>query len=340
MGRNLALQQHAYSSSQNSVHTTPVLAVDGDMDAWAPNVFQSAAAQRNGNTAEWLAVRLASNVDNPTVVVHARDCCTVDFGGQLNVFISSSVAGRDASFDRAVQCGSVQVGDGGHQTVQCSGSGDTIFVGTSSALRTGGSLSVSEIQVFGVDALDSTRMVGFEVMTDAASVDAVRAALVGLSLGRFVPGSPVSVQSHDVVQYSPSFTCATQLAACPLNSNCVNLVDQGFICECALDFTGTRPACNALAQSGSSTLIASGSQILLQTSGGRYIRAAQPPTDAGATSPAVGAIGAVSQVGVPAGTGSFRDALTDHWQLETFTIVGGQRPAIPTPTADHPLDWL
>ena len=167
-GRNLAGSgARAYASSQYSPHTGPAKAVDGVLDTWAPNLFQSApastavtAAAARGELVDWLAVRLAAGaVNDPLVVLYARDCCTVDFGGRLDLYIgSSSPSGQDAALADAVLCGTILVGDGGRQTARCSGSGDTVFVATAERLA-GGSLSIAELQVFGADAADSNRIV-------------------------------------------------------------------------------------------------------------------------------------------------------------------------------------
>ena len=280
-------------------------AVDGSTDNFYPNIFQSDGPGSPASP-EWFAVELEASTSNPTVTVWARDCCTAAFRNQLQV----SIGPAGSSLADATACGDVTLQDAGQQSTQCAGTGSVIFL--SAAL--GGSVQLAEVSVNGV--LDTSGVpLGFNVAVGSTQIDHIVQSLeagpaaFGNSASALASGTSVRLTTHDIVRYSAQFTCSTALEDCPRNSNCVDNVDAGFYCECALDFTGPRPACAALSpggtspgaiSAGTSGSVGPGSHILLQTSGHTYVRAALD--------------GTVNQVEVP-------DAgLPDDWLFETFTL--------------------
>ncbi len=285
----------------------PSNAVDGSTDNFYPNIFQS-GGPGSPESPEWFAVDLEASTSNPTVTVWARDCCTSAFRNQLRV----SIGAAGSSLADATVCGELTLQDDGQQSTLCAGAGSVIFL--SAAL--GGSVQLAEVSVNGV--LDTSGIpLGFNVAAGSTQIDDIirsleaGSAAFGNSASALASGTSVRLTTHDIVRYSGQFTCSTALEDCPTNSNCVDNVDDGYYCECALDFTGPRPACAEPSPDGTSTSpgaisagssgsIGPGSHILLQTSGRTYVRAALD--------------GSVNQVEVPA-TG-----LPDDWLFETFTL--------------------
>jgi hypothetical protein len=328
-GLNLALFRPAFSSSVYTAgQSDPGGATDGSVANFVPRVFQSDAA--DGNNPEWFAVSLANPVINPSVEVVTRDCCTQEFEGQLDLYIAE-IAGVNMSdalatwtFDSLpAPCGTMQgLTDAGQQSAPCHGRGNVIFL-RANQIQVGGTLSLAEVRVFGYEDVGA-RPVKFYILVDAAHRDATQSALLRLSsstmlASRLALGSSASVEVHNIVQFSPQFTCDTQLSPCLSNSNCVDMTGgAGYFCECPLDFSGARPACVAPQTGGSgsgdsstsSTTNLVGSQILLQSlshsSSGTFIKAEEPGT--------AGAFGQVTQIDPP-------DAgLQDFWAFETFVV--------------------
>ena len=306
----LAQFRPAFSSSIYGDGTaSPRKAVDGNTIAYYPNIFQSADPGPRDTLPEWFAVMLEAPTTNPDVTLWARDCCTDSFSNELTVSIGTwdGSDGSDGSLAAATSCGVIQMANSGTQSMSCRGSGNMIYI---SAAR-GGPVQLAEMSVAGVLNTVSV-VVNFNVAVAADRIDTVRDALslmqFGSSAAAIAAGTSASIMGHDIVRYSGQFSCATALDGCPTNSNCVDNVADGYYCECALDFSGARPACAAggggstggPVSGGSSGTIAMGSHVLLQTMGNTYVRAS--------------ASGAIDQVSVPAA------GLPDDWLFETFTI--------------------
>lgn len=291
------------SSTYGNGVAAPSKAVDGSTANFYPNVFQSDPGSTE--RPEWFAVVLEGSTSNPTVTVWARDCCTEAFRHQLRVSVGPA---GSISLADATACGDVALGDAGQNSTQCMGTGSVIFL--SAAM--GGSVQLAEVSVNGVLETSGVPL-GFNVAVESAQIDVVIQRMevgpsaFGNSAAALAPGALVRLTTHEIVQYSGRFSCATALEDCPSNSNCVDNVVDGYYCECALDFTGPRPTCAVLSHSqpgdtsaGASGSIGPGSHILLQTSSQTYVRAALD--------------GTINQVEVPA-TG-----LPDDWLFETFTL--------------------
>ena len=294
------------SSVYGNGAAAPRNAVDGSTDNYYPNIFQS-DGPGSAESPEWFAVLLEASTSNPTVTVWARDCCTAAFRNQLRVSI-----GPTNNLADATACADLTLQDGGQSSEQCTGVGSVIFLSAAS----GGSVQLAEVSVNGI--LDTSGVpLGFNIAVGSAQIDDVIQSLLagpaafGQSAEVLAPGASVRLTTHDIVRYSPQRTCDTALEDCPANSNCVDNVGDGFYCECALDFTGPRPACavssggstagtGTTISAGTSGSIGAGSHILLQTAGSTYVRAA--------------ADGTVNQVEVPAA------GLPDDWLFETFTL--------------------
>ena len=150
-------------------------------------------------------MELEAPADSPSVVVWARDCCTDTFNHQLSVYIATSadleagvVIGRPVLDPgvTATLCGEVNLQDSGHQSVQCSGQGNVVFVAAPA-----GPVQLAEVQVFG------PRQFGVQMSINVAvaeeQIEAVSTSLV--SFGRtdasIAPETSVSVEVHDIVRY-------------------------------------------------------------------------------------------------------------------------------------------
>jgi hypothetical protein len=108
---------------------------DGNLARNHPNEFHSCNLKVNKKRKKWWAVELKTSTKNPSVQIHARNCCNRGnmAGGQVDIYITDSWDPPFRGANAAKPCLSLRVLDNGTPSGICKGTGGFIFVTTPGA---------------------------------------------------------------------------------------------------------------------------------------------------------------------------------------------------------------